>query len=146
MPVLFLCEDNGLAVHSRPAARQAYRIPEHAAAYGVPVTIVAEGWDPLVVHEALSRVVVEVRERRTPQFAHVRTFRYREHVGPGEDWTGGYRSREELERWQARDPLIQDHALISRFEPAILAEIGDAVAFAERSPGPDETQLLADVL
>ena len=146
LPVLFLCEDNGLAVHSPPAARQAYRIVEHAAVYGLPVTTVDEGWDPLAVHEALGRVVVGVREGRAPHFAHVRTFRYREHVGPGEDWAAGYRSCEEHGRWQARDPLIQDRAVIARFEPAILAEIDEAVAFAERSPWPDETQLLADVL
>ena len=146
LPVLFLCEDNGLAVHSRPAARQAYRIAEHAAAYGLPVTTVAEGWDPLAVHETLGRVIAEVREERTPRFVHVRTFRYREHVGPGEDWTAGYRSREELERWQARDPLIHERALVAAFEPSIRAEIDAAVAFAERSPWPDEAQLLADVL
>ena len=146
LPLLFLCEDNGLAVHSPLAKRQAYRIAEHAMAYGLPVTTVAEGWDPLVVHEMLGRVVAEIRDRRTPQFALVRTFRYREHVGPAEDWTAGYRSREDFERWQARDPLVQDCAMISKFDPAIIAEIDDAVAFAERSPWPDETQLLADVL
>jgi pyruvate dehydrogenase E1 component alpha subunit len=146
LPVLFLCEDNGLAVHSRPSARQAYRIAEHAAVYGLPVTTVAEGWDPLAVHEAVSGVIREVRERRTPRFVHVHTMRYREHVGPGEDWMAGYRSRDELERWQARDPLVQDRALIAKFEAAILAEIDDAVAFAEQSPWPDATQLLADVL
>jgi pyruvate dehydrogenase E1 component alpha subunit len=107
---------------------------------------VAEGWDPLAVHEAVSGVIREVRERRTPRFVHVHTMRYREHVGPGEDWMAGYRSRDELERWQARDPLVQDRALIAKFEAAILAEIDDAVAFAEQSPWPDATQLLADVL
>jgi pyruvate dehydrogenase E1 component alpha subunit len=146
VPVLFLCEDNGLAVHSRPASRQAFRIDEHAAAYGLPVTVVDEGWDPLAVHEALAGPIAEVRAGRGPRFAHVHTFRYHEHVGPGEDWAAGYRSRDELARWQRRDPLVQDRALLERWDPAILAEIDDAVAFAERSPWPDASELLADVL
>ena len=36
VPVLFLCEDNGLAVHSHRPVRQAYRLIEHAASYGIP--------------------------------------------------------------------------------------------------------------
>ena len=146
LPVIFLCEDNGLAVHSPLAARQAYRIAEHAAAYGLPVLTIPDGRDPLAIHERFAGVVAEVRERGGPHFVHVRTFRYREHVGPGEDWDAGYRSRDDLVRWQAGDPLIQERALIEKFRPAIVEEIDDAVAFAERSPWPDESQLLADVL
>ena len=146
LPVIFLCEDNGLAVHSPLAARQAYRIVEHAAVYGLPVATIAEGHDPVSVHAVFARVVAEVRERRTPRFVHVRTFRAREHVGPGEDWDAGYRSREELLAWRARDPLVHEHALTAKFRPAILEEIDAAVAFAEQSARPDERQLLADVL
>ena len=35
VPVLFLCEDNGLAVHSHRPVRQAYRLAEHAASFGI---------------------------------------------------------------------------------------------------------------
>ena len=35
VPVLFLCEDNGLAVHSHRPVRQSYRLAEHAASFGI---------------------------------------------------------------------------------------------------------------
>jgi len=35
LPVIFVCENNGLAVHARQAARQAYRITSLAKTYGI---------------------------------------------------------------------------------------------------------------
>ena len=35
VPVLFLCEDNGLAVHSHRPVRQSYRLTEHARSFGI---------------------------------------------------------------------------------------------------------------
>jgi len=52
VPVLFLCEDNGLAVHSHRPVRQAYRLPEHAATFGIASRRVEEGWDMLAIRKA----------------------------------------------------------------------------------------------
>ena len=146
LPVILLCENNGLAVHSALSARQSYAIPDHARGFGLPVTTIAEGWDFLKIHEVFSGIVDAVRRERGPHFVEIRTCRYREHVGPGEDWHAGYRPREELERWRARDPLVQDAERVARFRPEILREIDDAVAFAEQSPWPGPADLVKDVL
>jgi len=146
VPVIFLCENNNLAVHSPLKAREAYTISEHARAYNLPVTRLAEGYDFLKVHEAFARVVKDVRRHQRPQFVEILTYRYREHVGPGEDYDAGYRSRAELERWQVRDPLLHNQKLIEAYRPAITREIDDAVAFAETSPWPDHEELLAHVI
>lgn len=145
VPVIFLCENNGLAVHSHRDVRQSFGIAEHAKTYGLPVTVLAEGYDLQKVHDAMAGVIAEVRRARMPHFVEVATFRYKEHVGPGDDWHAGYRSRGDLERWQAKDPLVQDRERLARYRPAVLKEIEDAVAFAEQSPWPGQEDLLTAV-
>src|SRR5919198_1381759 len=64
------------------------------------------------------------------------TYRYKEHVGVGEDFHFHYRSREGVEAWKRRDPLIIDTGLIAELRPELEREIASAVAFAEASPSP----------
>jgi TPP-dependent pyruvate/acetoin dehydrogenase alpha subunit len=145
LPVLFLCENNGFAVHSPLAARQAYAISSHAAAYGLPVTDCEEGYDFMRVHAVVEDAVEHIRRDGAPRFVVCRTERYMEHVGVGEDYDAGYRSRAAAAAWKARDPLCADRALVERFGPEIAAEIDDAVRFAEESPWPAADALLEDV-
>ena len=146
LPIVFLCENNGLAVHSALSARQSYRIIEHARSYGLPVVCVPEGYDLMKVYETFSGIVDHVRQHRTPYFIEIQTYRYKEHVGPGEDHHASYRSREEFEAWKAKDQLILNRKLADRYCPIILQEIDEAVAFAEASPWPGGEHLLSDVL
>ena len=146
LPVIFLCENNGLAVHSKQSARQAYTIASHVKAYGIPVTHCGEGYDFIKVDQTFSALVEQVRQTQSPQFVEVTTYRYKEHVGPGDDHHEGYRTQEQLEDWQAKDPLIQNSELAAEFKADIEREIDEAVRFAEESPWPTEDQLMMDVL
>ncbi len=145
LPVIFCCENNGLAVHSKLSARQSYRITEHVGSYGVPAIYCADGHDFLKVYKIFSKIVDEVHRSRQPRFIEIQTYRYKEHVGPGEDYEAGYRSIDELESWQAKDPLILNQQLVAKYRPAIIREIDLAVEFAEMSPCPGSEQLLSDV-
>lgn len=146
LPVIFLCENNGLAVHSKIESRHAFRILDHAKTYGMKTTFIDDGSDFARVQEVLSRIVDEVRAGKGPQFVEVKTFRYMEHVGIGEDYHAGYRSKSDLEAWNAKDPLLKERDLIAKYTPAITAEIERAVSFAEDAPAPGLEQLLVDVL
>jgi TPP-dependent pyruvate/acetoin dehydrogenase alpha subunit len=146
LPVLFLCDNNGLAVHSSLASRQAYRIADHARAYGIPVVRCPDGQDPLAVYRTAAAAVDAIRRDHAPRFVEVVTYRYREHVGPGEDYDAGYRTRDSREAWAVTDPLITEQELLARHRPRIQAEIDEAVRFAEASPPPDAADLWADVL
>lgn len=146
LPIVLLCENNGLAVHSRLEARQAYCITDQARSYGLPVTHLADGYDVMKVHEVFSGIIAEVHRSRSPHFIEIRTCRYKEHVGPGEDTHAGYRSVEELQAWKSKDPLILDRELAAQYCPVILQEIDDAVQFAEQSPWPEGSELLSDVV
>lgn len=145
LPVLFLCENNGFAVHSRISARQSYDLLEHADSYGIPTRLCARGNDPRAVYDTVAAAAERVRVERRPMVVVVDTYRQMEHVGIGEDHHVGYRSPAEAEPWRRSDPLVTETALVARFTPQILREIDDAVAFAEQSPWPGVDSLLADV-
>jgi len=145
LPVLLLCEDNGLAVHSPLHVRQAYDVRRHAEAYGIPVREVARGNDPLEVFAAVSGALRGVRHDGGPALVVCRAYRYLEHVGIGDDHHVGYRSPNDAEEWRRTDPLLLDAERVARFAPDIEREIDEAVAFAEASPWPGPESLLADV-
>ncbi len=145
LPVIFLCENNGLAVHSKIDARHSFQILEHAKSYGLPISYIPEGYDFMKVHEVFSGIVANVRQSPSPHLIEIKTYRYMEHVGISEDYDAGYRSREELERWQMKDPLILNQEFVAKYRPFVLGEISDAVEFAETSPWPGREHLLSDV-
>ena len=146
LPIIFLCENNGLAVHSSIEDRQAFKILEHVKAYGISTTYCPEGYDFEKVFTAFSGIVDHVRKNRLPHFIEINTFRYVEHVGHGEDYDDGYRARGELDAWKSRDSLILDTELVDKYTPIILKKIDEAVEFAEKSPWPGREDLLSDVI
>lgn len=146
LPVVFVCENNGLAVHTPLRDRQAYRICAHVAAYGIETTEIRNGYDLCAVADGMAVVTEATRSDGLPRFVEIATCRYKEHVGPGEDLDAGYRSRSDVEAWQALDPLLQEKDLVRRLTPEIEREIDAAVAFAEASPMPGREHLLTDVL
>jgi TPP-dependent pyruvate/acetoin dehydrogenase alpha subunit len=145
VPVLFLCEDNGLAVHSHRPVRQAYRLAEHAASYGIANRRVEEGWDMLAVRRATLEAAARVRAGE-PFVLEIVTSRYKEHVGVGEDFHFNYRTKDGVDAWKGRDPLIVDAKLAEALRPELEREIAVAVAFAEASPAPGRAELLTDVI
>lgn len=146
IPVIFICENNGLAVHSKVEDRQSYNICQQAKSYGMSTSSIEDGSDFVYIADVFEDIVKTVRANKRPSFLEVKTFRHKEHVGPNEDYDAGYRDRSELVDWMKKDPLILDEALYQRFAPPIKQEIEEAVQFAEDSPWPDDSQLYTDVL
>jgi len=145
LPVLFLCEDNGLAVHASVRERQSYDLKRLVEAYGIEFHQIDEGYDPDLVFQRSGEVIRNIRDTGAPAFLRIKTSRYREHVGPGEDFSFGYRSREALQSWLAKDPLENRRAEFQEIEREIKEEIDAAVRFAIDSPFPTAEDLLTDV-
>lgn len=146
IPVIFVCENNQYAVHSSLSNRQSYAIREHAQSYGLKTLEVKQGYDFNAVLEGFSSAIEYVKETGKPLLIEIQTCRYMEHVGPGEDFYGGYRKVDTVNQWKSKDPICTDHALVEQLKPKIATEIAESVAFAEASPFPTENDLYLHVI
>lgn len=150
LPVLFVCENNGYAIHTPQSRRQATtNICARVRAHGIPAERL-DGNDVTGLVERAAEVVEDVRAGAGPQFLEVMTYRWREHVGPGEDYHLGFRPAAEATPWIAGDPLCRlagslDPAIRAEIEAEIEAEIRAAFEFAEESPEPEPAELFSDV-
>lgn len=152
LPIVFVCENNGYAIHTHQRQRQARQnIAERAAAYGMHAERI-ENNDALQLYEHTKAAVSALRAGEPgPFFFECETYRWKEHVGPNEDYQLGYRMVAEAEPWMADDQVARFAALLApaerqAIEADVEAEILTAFAFAEASPEPHAEALLADVL
>jgi TPP-dependent pyruvate/acetoin dehydrogenase alpha subunit len=146
VPVLFLCEDNGLAVHTSINERQGFNLTKLLESFRIPYHELEDGYDPEKVQEVAKEAIDSVRNEQRPVFLKIKTARYREHVGPGEDFQAGYRSEELIDVWKSKDPLLKATIEIENYRNQITVEIEKALRFAYSSPLPTINDLLTDVI
>lgn len=145
VPVLFLCEDNNLAVHSPKHERQSFALKSLIASYNIPFFEIEEGYDFIKVQQQSKVAIEEVRNSKGPVFLKINTARYKEHVGPGEDFIAGYRNKSDIDYWKSLDPLVTDKETYKNFYSKIKDEIANAVKYGMDSAFPDKEDLLSDV-
>lgn len=107
LPILFVCEDNGLAIHTPAHQRQGFRsIPEAVRGFNCHVAS-GDGSDLGAVRLAAIGILAQMSEQPRPGFLHLSYFRFLEHVGTREDFDAGYRPRPSAEERQRLDPVIR---------------------------------------
>jgi pyruvate dehydrogenase E1 component alpha subunit len=142
LPLLFVIENNGLAIHSFLKTRQSFSLKKLAEAYNISYYKVEDNFDMDKVASLTGEITAKIKKSGTPAILEIITYRYRGHVGVDEDFKHKYRDRSEYEKYVKRDPLINNRDLISKFKKRIEEEIDEAVAFAEKSPFPEQCDLL----
>jgi len=144
VPVVFVCENNQFAASTHISlTTKIENIADRAAAYGIPGVIV-DGMDVLQVYQAALEAVGRARSGGGPTLIETKTYRYKGH-SRGDP--GKYRSPEELDQWQARDPLpaFREHLLaqgivekmLEEVEAGIDRAVNEAVRHAENAPEPN---------
>ena len=146
VPLIFLCENNKLAVHASLSERQSYKISSIVKSYKIEYFYIKNSFDLLNTFKKFQAIISNFRKNPRPIFIEVETFRYKEHVGPNDDFDAGYRTFSEFNQWLKKDPLYYDKALIKKFSKKIDNEIEIAIKFAENSNFPNSSELLKDVL
>jgi 2-oxoisovalerate dehydrogenase E1 component len=152
LPILFICENNSYAIHTHIRQRQkSPDLCEKARAQG----LIAERLDGADVFQVLDRVRSATQALRNglngPVFLECATYRWKEHVGPNEDYQLGYRSLDEAKPWIERDAVRHaesdlDPVAREKIKRSVEEEIQAAITFAEESPFPDPRELLTDVV
>ena len=105
LPIIFVCENNLYATHAHILKRQPnVDIASRIAPHGIYSTIV-DGNDVEQVYLESKNMINRALSGRGPSFVEARTYRWREHWGPGDDWHLGYRSKEEGDFWKERCPI-----------------------------------------
>jgi 2-oxoisovalerate dehydrogenase E1 component len=108
VPLLLVCEDNGLGISVRTPAgwiRAAYHGRAHLRWFE------ADGTDPVGAHDAAQAAADWVRTERSPAFLHLRVVRYLAHAGT--DVEAAYRSAAEIRDDYARDPILATARLLT---------------------------------
>ena len=101
LPLLFVCEDNGLGISVRTPTdwiETAYAHRPHLHYESV------DGTDPQAVLSVTAELGEWVRTRRKPAFLHLRTVRFGGHAGT--DVEAAYRTPAELRADGERDPIL----------------------------------------
>jgi pyruvate dehydrogenase E1 component alpha subunit len=153
LPVVFVCENNQYGMSMDIADAMAVpNVADRAAAYAMP-GVTVDGNDLPAVAAAAALAVARARRDEGPTLLECRTYRIRGHSKSDRNL---YRTKEEIERWRAADPIARLEAearAANVLTQAELDAIGDeaqrtieaALAFAQQSPDPDPADLARDV-
>lgn len=152
LPILFVCENNHYAIFTAMGARQpeGSSICGRVESYGIPTRRIEDN-DIHAIRSATEDAVAEIRkDGSVPRFLECMTYRWKEHVGPGDDWDMGYRTKEEFAPWLEGDQVKRlaaslDDETQKRIKAEVEAELKDALEFAEESEFPPDEDLMADV-
>jgi pyruvate dehydrogenase E1 component alpha subunit len=141
LPAIFVCQNNHWAI-SLPRSKQTHSetLAQKALAYGMP-GIQVDGNDVLAVYVAAQEAVDRARSGGGPTLIECVTYRLLMHTTA--DDPKRYRTEEDVELWQKRDPLprfqkyLQDKGLLTEeriqdIESEIEAQIQEAVDRAEK--------------
>ena len=152
LPVIFLCQNNGYAEHTRyENCTTVANVAERGASYTMR-SVTVDGNDPVEMWKAARDAVDHARSGRGPTLLEARTFRFEGHVNGD---SGHYIPKEEYAAAKAKDPqpLFRTRLIaagvsesdLSAIESKISADLDAAVSFAFDSPWPDTAELGRDV-
>ncbi len=151
LPVVFFCENNHYAVSFHVNRSTAVKdISLRAQGYNAP-GVTVDGMDVLAVYEATAEAVRRARRGEGPSLIEAKTYRFFGH-SRGDPQFGPYRTKEEVEQWRKRDPLLLVEKTLKMNEAekkahlaAVDKEIAEALEFAEKSPLATFESALEDV-
>jgi pyruvate dehydrogenase E1 component alpha subunit len=154
VPLVVIVENNryamGSPVERVSAVREIYR---KACAFDMP-GVQVDGNDVIAVRDAVRERVEAARGGGGPQLVEAVTYRFRGHsMGDPQR----YRTKEEVEKAKAGDPILRwrqailDGGLateseLRKVEARVEADVDEAVRFATSSPVPDEAEIDRDVM
>ncbi|KKB73554.1 MULTISPECIES: thiamine pyrophosphate-dependent dehydrogenase E1 component subunit alpha [Bacillus] len=154
LPVIFVAENNGYGEATPFSyASSCKAIADRAAGYGIP-GVQVDGKDVMAVYQAAEEAVKRAKNGEGPTLIECITYR---NYGHFEGDAQRYKTSEEkLEHQEEKDAisifrreLLASQKLteeeLDRIETSVAKAVEEAVEFSEKSPYPDQAELLTDV-
>ena len=153
LPVIYICENNQYGMGtSQTRAMSISSVAKKGDAYGIANEFV-DGMDVMAVRDATLRAIDRARNESLPTLLEIRAYRY---MGHSMSDPGNYRTREEIKRYQQRDPIVlfkdslKEAKVLGdkdfeQIEKEAVEATDRALKFADESPLPNESELLTDV-
>lgn len=155
LPILFVCENNTLAIHSHIKQRQGYKSIDRIVSQFNCQTAATDLADVFEIYKLTREILKKMKQTDQPGFLHSRYYRFLEHVGIEEDFHHGYRSKQEFQKWKKKDPIqvARNHVLkglvtieeIEAAEISIDRKLLSSISKAKKAPFPEEAELFADI-
>ncbi len=155
LPIVFACENNEYGEFTpRHMTMAITDIVDRAVGYGMPGVIV-DGMDVIAVHEAALEAVARARRGEGPSLIEAKTYRFYNHHGV-QNLGLKYRTDDEVAEAKLRDPIFtyeerlieagtMSRADVDAVWAQLNADIEDAIRFAEESPLPEPSEMMADI-
>ena len=154
LPVIFYSINNmyGISTPIKDVINIDYNYMR-ASSYGIPGHFIEDGNDLMAVYEKFEEVVDYVRAGNGPVLVESITYRW---LGHSTSDPGKYRTKEEVDEWKKKDPIIRfkDYMLenkiategeIKELEDASNADVEESVKFALSSPEPTLESAFEDI-
>jgi 2-oxoisovalerate dehydrogenase E1 component len=149
VPVLFVCEDNGIGISVPTPTNWVADSMSHR--HGISYHY-ADGLDLATGWAGVQQAIAECRERRRPVFLHLRTTRLMGHAGT--DFEIEYRPSAELEAAERADPLLRSAQLVvgrglmtpQQIHQRYLSIHRQCLAEADRADGAGRLTTLEEVI
>lgn len=154
LPLVVLVENNIYAI-SVPMHLQmnVANVADRACAYGIE-GVTVDGNDVFAVYREMKKAIERARSGGGATLFEAKTYRPVPHSSDDDDRT--YRSREEVEEWKKRDPLLRFRSELMRrgilteeldqeYEARVAASVDDAQKYAEAAPLPAPEDALGAV-
>jgi 2-oxoisovalerate dehydrogenase E1 component alpha subunit len=146
LPLIVMVENNLYAI-SVPINKQSAvtDVSERACAYGV-TGVSMDGNDFVAAYKATKQAVERARSGGGATLLEAKTYRPVPHSSDDDDRS--YRTREEVEEWKKKDPVLRAKALLleegfltekqcQEYDERVAGEVDDANKFAEEQPYPE---------
>ena len=153
LPIIYICENNQYGMGtSQERAMSSRNIAKKADAFEMANEFV-DGMDVMAVRDATNRAIERAKKDSLPTLLEIRAYRY---MGHSMSDPGNYRTREEIAKYQERDPIVlfkdslKEAKVLSdkdfdQIEREAVEATERALKFADESPLPPESELLTDV-
>lgn len=154
LPVIFYSINNfyGISTPIKNVINIDYNY-QRASAYGIPGHFIEDGNDIVAVYEKMQEAVEYVRNGNGPVLVESVTYRW---FGHSTSDPGKYRTKEEVDSWKKKDPILKFRSYLVDNNLATAQELDeldvqsktaveDAVKFALNSPEPSYESAFEDV-